>query len=405
MSKRLGFTRRFINKQPNYRVQSDGISTGGFGTVESYKYISHNRPNLLTDYSGYDGYDGRNERERFIPLHRQVSPRNYESFDLVNQTFPNKVYVCVDKGSKKYAIAYNAKDESTTSPVIVKPVNLHDKSEWITSDAGAGILNFFYSLKSFIHIDVNYDESKGGIIPVMRSDIWQNAFFEFGTDGSIILKSSKDGVKYCLAFKKAALSYSNDLPTVSELADKWNKEYRYFDASSVSKWNSDGNPIDAAEESNDDNNENKYEEEEQKESFISKAWKWVKESFTERMDVDVDADEEEEENDEKLTAPNIVKPQIEGLNDVCYLELVKYDNIDGNVYSYQWEFQEVWDIRTATNIALETKQIEDLKEIDKIALQNKEQAYNQMKAKYEAEKAYWDQEKAVYDSHFMTKFY
>ena len=326
MSKRLGFKPRFINSQLRYHNTVDGIGTGTFGTFANYRT-------------------------------RTSVPYLRENFDLVNKTFPNKVYVCVDKETKKYAMGYDPKDKSAIAPAIVKPVNLNDKSEWMTSDAGAGILNFFYSLKSFIHIELEKDDSRGGIIPVMRSDSWQNAFFDFGDNGEIIVNFSKGGKqsdddRYCLAFKKEGLSYSGE--SVDVLAQKWNDDYKYFDSSSVSNYDPDEN---------------------KKEGFVSKCWRAVKETFMERAD------------------------------DTAYLELVKLDGIDKNKYSYTWMFQEVWDMRTATNIALETKQITDLESIDKEALNNKEQAYEMLRNQYLIERQHWEQEKAEYDSHFMTRFY
>ena len=324
MSKRLGFKPRFINSQPRYHNTIDGIGTGTFGTFANYRTISS-------------------------------SPAMRENFDLVNKTFSNKVYVCVDKETRKYAIGYDPKDKSTKAPVIVKPINLEDKSEWMTIDAGVGILNFFYSLKSYIHIELEKDEEHDGIIPVMRSDVWQNAFFDFGNNGEIIVNFLKSGKqnddRYCLAFRKDGLSYSGE--SVETLAQKWNNDYKYFDSSNVN-YDDDGN---------------------KKEGFMNKCWNFVKEKFVERAD------------------------------DTTYLELVKLDGIDKNKYSYTWAFQEVWDMRTATNIALETKQIMDLESIDKEALNNKEQAYDILRTQYLAEKQHWDQEKAEYDSHFMTRFY
>lgn len=288
---------------------------------------------------------------------------------------------------KKYAIGYDATNKRITTNVIVKPVNLHDKSQWICSDAGAGILNFFYSLNCFIHIEIERDPELG-MIPVMRSDVWQNAFFTFGDNGEIFVdfnKGGKDagGDKYCLAFRKDQLSYSDNLKTVSELASEWNKEYKYFDSSSVQTYDPDGN---------------------KKEGFISRCWNWLKEDFIERMD-----GEPSEGGEEAGSGAESGEPSGEGAGeqkeDVCYLELVNYNTIDKEAYNCTWAFQEVWDIRTATNIALETKQINDLEEIDKIALENKELAYEKLKSMYEAEKALWTHEKAEYDSHLMTRYY
>ena len=368
MSKRAGFTRRFIQSQHNFAYGSDGVGTSSFGIFNDY-----HKPRRPGNNFSFVRVPRPITGGHFLPPPRLFSPLRRETFDLVHLTFPNKVYVCVDKESKKYALGYDAKDKTHATPVIVKPVNLYDKSQWICSDAGAGILNFFYSLSCFIHIEIERDESKGGIIPVMRSDIWQNAFFKFGENGEIFVDFSKGGKettgdRYCLAFKKDQLSYSNQLKTVSELASEWNKEYKYFDPNSVKTYDDDGN---------------------KKESFISRCWNWLKEDFVEHMD-------ETNETTEKASSSEA---------DICYLELVNYDTMNKNEYSYTWAFQEVWDIRTATNIALETKQITDLEEIDKLALENKELAYQKLKSMYEAEKELWTREKSDYDSHFMTKYY
>ena len=391
MSKRAGFTRRFIQSQRNFSYQTDGINSSSFGVFNDYHNVSRggkkvNKPLIRESYNSRSiprplrgGY--------FIPPPQLVPQNRKEAFDLVNLTFPNKVYVCVDKDTKKYAIGYDPKNKSISSPVIVKPVNLHDKSQWICSDAGAGILNFFYSLSCFIHIEIERSEEYGNIIPVMRSDIWQNAFFNFGDNGEIFVDFNKGGKsaggdRYCLAYRKDQLSYSNDLKTVSELASEWNKEYKYFDSSSVQNYDPDGN---------------------KKESFISKCWRWLKEDFVERMDGE---EGEGDHNEPEPETPPTDKPAVNpSSSESCFLELVNYSTIDKEAYNYTWAFQEVWDIRTATNIALETKQISDLEEIDKLALENKELAYQKLKSMYEADKALWEHEKSEYDSHFMTKYY
>ena len=146
MSKRLGFKPRFINSQAGYRYQQDGIGLGTFGVFNNYNKI--NREGFfLGDFSVNDTtqtnprsgllfgnatvnestqqtnprnggfvknlnmdirpqHDNTNggfvknlnmnfstSRERFIPLRRSLSPQTVEKFDLVNLTFPNKVYV------------------------------------------------------------------------------------------------------------------------------------------------------------------------------------------------------------------------------------------------------------------------------------------------------------------------
>ena len=358
MSKRLGFKPRYINTQHNYHISNDKYGTGTFGTLNNYKSV--------------------NKRQ------------NVEGFDLVNKTFSNKVYVCVDKDTKKYAISFDDKDSSYISPVIVKPVNLHDKSQWITSDAGAGVLNFFYSLKNYLHIELERNKELGNIIPIMRSDLWENAFFKFGDDNEIIVdfnKGGKDarGTQYCLAFKKEGLDYENE--PVDTLAVKWNDEYKFFDSASVQNYDPSGNKInDTSAEAEDKPKET--------ESFISRmfnyVWEPIRESFfvKERM----------EGEETKTSAPK-------NKSGYPYLQLVELDNIDEKVWSYRWIFQEVWDMRTATNIALETRQINDLEEIDKEAITNKQSAYDKLKFKYEQEKQFWETEKAEYDAHFMTKFY
>ena len=381
MSKRAGFTRRFIQSQRNFTYQQDGIGSPSFGVFNDY-HGSSNRQHGSREAYRYNASIPRPlQIGHFLPPPHLVPPNRRERFDLVNLTFPNKVYVCVDKETKKYAIGYDATNKRITTNVIVKPVNLHDKSQWICSDAGAGILNFFYSLNCFIHIEIERD-SELGMIPVMRSDVWQNAFFTFGDNGEIFVDFNKGGRdaggdKYCLAFRKDQLSYNNNLKTVSELASEWNKEYKYFDSSSVQTYDPDGN---------------------KKEGFISRCWNWLKEDFIERMDGTGEEDDSGAENGEPSEGG-------EQKEDVCYLELVNYNTIDKEAYNCTWAFQEVWDIRTATNIALETKQISDLEEIDKIALENKELAYEKLKSMYEAEKALWNHEKAEYDSHLMTRYY
>jgi len=210
----------------------------------------------------------------------------------------------------------------------------------------------------------------------MRSDIWENAFFKFGDDNEIIVDFNKGGKEtrgsqYCLAFRKEGLDYSGE--SVDTLAVKWNNEYKYFDSSKVKSFDASGNKIETSTS----------------ESFVSRMfnyiWKPIRESFfvKERME------DEAPKNKSGFT----------------YLELVELDNIDENIWSYKWVFQEVWDMRTATNIALETKQITDLEAIDEEALTNQKSAYDKLKYKYEQEKQFWDEEKADYDSHFMTKFY
>ena len=371
MSKRLGFKPSFIRSQPNYQLRADGINTGTFGT-----------------FANYSGHSRR------------------EGFDLVNKTFSNKVYVCVDKATKKYAISFDANDKSYTAPAIIKPVDLHDKSQWITSDAGAGVLNFFYSLKNYIHIELK-ENKQLGIVPIMRSDLWENAFFKFGDDNEIIVDFNKGGkssdeFQYCLAFKKTGLPYDNE--SVDSLAVKWNQEYKYFDASTISKYDPNGTKVGGDEPKKEG------------ESFIARAfnylWKPIRESFF--VKEAMGEDEEPADSADGPDTTDIVtdtskadptKPAPKNDSGYTYLELVKLQGINKELYSYQWIFQEVWDIRTATNIALETKQIEDLQAIDQEALTNKEKAYQTLKDKYTQEKAQWEQEKADYDAHFMTKFY
>ena len=372
MSKRLGFKPRYIRSQQSYKLSNDNYGSGTFGTLNNYRTVQH---------------------------------KQREGFDLVNKTFSNKVYVCVDKDTKKYAMSFDDTDASYISPVIVKPVNLHDKSQWITSDAGAGVLNFFYSLKNYLHIELERNKELGDIIPIMRSDLWENAFFKFGDDNEIIVDFNKGGKsakgsQYCLAFRKEGLDYSGE--PVDTLATKWNDEYKFFDPSTVKNYDDSGNkttPTPTQPEPTTPEPTEQPPATPTNESFISRmfnyVWKPIQESFfvKETMEPETPA------------APTQATPAKVNKSGFRYLELVELDNIDESVWSYKWVFQEVWDMRTATNIALETKQINDLEEIDKEALDNIHSAYDKLKYKYEQEKQFWANEKADYDSHFMTKFY
>lgn len=366
MSKRLGFKPRYIRSQQKYSLNTNNFSNGTFR-------------------------------------------RHNERFDLVNKTFPQKIYVCVDKETKKYAMAYDDKDKTNTSPVIIKPVDLSDKSQWMTSDAGAGILNFFYSLKNYIYVEVERNEELGGIIPIMRSDKWKNSYFKFGDNNEIIVdfnKGGKDsnGVQYCLAFRKTGIKY-NGLKDVNTLASRWSNDHKAYDPSFVKSYDASGNKLNDAATN---------------ESFISKAfrtiWKPIHETFfiKERMSEETNEDPQGDDSDvpqadvddvPQEEDDEVVEEAKKNTSGLPYLELVQLEDIDPDVWSYQWMFQEVWDVRTSTNLALENKQIEDLESIDQLALKNKQLAYDTLKTMYEEDKQIWDEEKAAYDSHFMTKFY
>lgn len=286
--KRLGFKPSVIRNQRNFHLTNDNINTGSFGTFNSYNKVSRSSGN------------------------------HKEAFDLVNQTQTNKVYVCVDRATQKFAIGYDDSDSSFEAPVLVKPLDINDRSQWLMANSDSGIMTFFYTSANHFRIDFEKDNELG-IIPIKRSDKFKNAIFTFGNNGEIFVKlaNSSDPTLWCLAFKKGDLEGASTQPE-KQFSD-WDQRYQYYKDESSAEY--------------------------KKEGFLSSLWNAVNpfaSTHKEGFDIAKEA----------------------------RLELVNYEKMDRNVYSYQWIWYTVWDVRTATNLALETEQIKDLQGIDKEAIDN-----------------------------------
>lgn len=366
MNKRSGFRPNYLRNQIAYQEQftpTYGASSRAHLPAAITMTNTARRsgiPNYY-DYSlNYDQTDQHNLRYNtnyHTKPHYHSQYRNKEHFDLVNNTQTTKVYVMVDEDTLSTAIGYDEKDTSNTAPIIMKAVDLNDKTQWVTSASDVGIVNFYYSAKNYFNIEISEDKSLGGIIPVRRSDRFKNAFFDFKDDHSIVFNPGSDetSVHYCLAFKKQKAPKANSSASIQQ--QDWNKRFSFYDKDSAKPPDSDSDSDDDNGDKSTDNDDNdgKSTDDDGKskssESFIVSWWNSLFGGTKENYD-----------------------------DNTCYLELVKYEGIDEKVYSYKWKFVEVWDQRTSTNLALETEQIKDLQTLDKDALSNADQAMTQLKA-------------------------
>ena len=283
----------------------------------------------------------RSNREHIV---NQRITRSKEGFDMKRKTSSNKIYVITDK-TGSYAIGYDSSDTSNSAPLIIKPLDLHDKTQWITINADVGIFNFFYSTQPHLIVDITPNDE--GLRVCRRSDIFKNGYFKFGdTENTIIFlepsNTSEDGSNdYCLAFQKAKA-----VAAEQKLADQltaWNKRYSFY------------------------NNDTNTDPVETKESFGRRRG-----NVRERYD-----------------------------SNTCYLEIVKRKSLDTDKYSYEWELQEIWDQRTSTNVALESEQIKDLESIDANAVANAGLLVNAIKTKYDQLDTEYKNNLTLVNSHFI----
>ena len=337
MNKRTGFTSNYIRNQRLYQehftphyiamgTSSRAMLPGALGTVNN---------NYDNNYN-----------------YRRSQMRAKEGFDMVFQTQSNKVYVLVDEDTMKTAIGYDESDKSYTAPVIMKAVDLNDKTQWVTSNSDAGIINFYYSAMNYFNIEIANDKSLGDIIPVRRSDRFKNAFFKFSdADHSIIFKPGceETDAQYCLAFKKEKAPSAQKDAKVQQT--EWSDKYKYYDEESV-----------------------KGADAPKTESFS--LWNRLMGRSKENYD-----------------------------DNTCYLELVNHESIDSKIYSYKWKFVEVWDQRTATNLALESQQIKDVENISAEALGSADKALKAWEDKYNELNKKYEEDHKLLTGHWLGKMW
>ena len=315
-----------------------------------------------------------------------------EGFDMKRKTSVNKVYVLADK-TGKYAIGYDPSDNSNSVPLLIKNVDLHDKTQWITVDADTGVFYFYYASQPHLVVDITPNDQ--GLRICRRSDIFKNGYFKFGdTENTIIFvepsNTSTDGSNdYCLAFQKAnAPPPPNGSKTASEQLVDWNKRYSFY--------NDDKNtaPVNTTSESF---------------SFFS-LFRWGKR--VEKYDTPADGSSGSGTGTDPSNGGSSgsggsggssgsgtgtgTDPSTGGSSggsssgsggstngSKCYLEIVKRNSIDDSKYSFEWDLYEIWDQRTSTNVALETEEIKDLNDIDASAVQNADLLVKAMQTKYD----------------------
>lgn len=276
---------------------------------------------------------------------RNSQHRNWHSqrerFDLTYNTKPNILYIMTDLSGKYAVTAEPMEDNANIAAVVIKPADIKNKRQWVMVDGQSGAITFFNDLHNYVNIKI-----VEGQINVNRSDELLNGLFVFNSDKKVTMKQYPNR---CLAFKIAGpgLGGGSSSGSASDTATG--------DASTTSTDTTNATTGDASATSTDTTNTATGDASATStgaiESFFANMFGSIREHFD----------------------PVVDTP----------LEIISIKDCDPAVYSFEWDFKEVYSLRDLTDnedtIAELTSanasgdaQIAALQEL----LKNKEQKYN-----------------------------
>ena len=130
---------------------------------------------------------------------RNSQHRNWHSkrerFDLTYNTKPNILYIMTDLSGRYAVTAEPIEDNANIAAVVVKPADIKNKQQWVMVDGQTGAITFFNDLHNYVNIKI-----VDGQINVNRSDEMLNGLFVFNSDKKVTMKQYPNR---CLAFKIA----------------------------------------------------------------------------------------------------------------------------------------------------------------------------------------------------------
>lgn len=160
-------------------------------------------------------------RPRYVRSQYQYNSHVKEGFDIQNLTSTTKNYIIVDADTGKFAIAYDESDTNNSSPLIIKPVDIHDKTQWVTVDADIGIINFVFDVKNHVNADISISD---GVRHVKKADTFNKIYLSFAEEKKIKLNVSNS--EYYFAFKTANAKAADK--SIDSQLSEWNNTFGYY---------------------------------------------------------------------------------------------------------------------------------------------------------------------------------